>query len=181
VRKFIASEGLTHTLVPDSTRAFAGYLFGADNYKRLSWEQLLEVVRGPLVNPFLNNVETLASSADDFVSYYSRALQGKFFQHGETLSEFRRILTLCDFIYLVPLPLGVSAFGKSGKGDAPDFHVRSIAGGMFFSGHWVYFAFIINWYAANAEDPEIVNQFFSAIHQALTLVKDSLSVWCGQV
>jgi hypothetical protein len=46
---------------------------------------------------------------------------------------------------------------------------------MFFADHWVYFAFIINWYAANAEDPETVGRFFSAIHQALTGVKNLLS------
>jgi len=33
----------------------------------------------------------LASSPDDFVSYYSRALQGAFFTHAATLNEFRRI------------------------------------------------------------------------------------------
>jgi beta-lactamase class A len=76
VRRFLASEGLTRTLVPDSTRALTGYLFGAQNYLTLTWEQLLEVVRGKIVHPFLNKVETLASSADDFVAYYSRALQG---------------------------------------------------------------------------------------------------------
>jgi beta-lactamase class A len=176
VRKFIAAAGLESTRVPDSTRSFAGYLFGADNYKTITWEQILEVIEGPIVRPFLNDVETLASSADDFVSYYSRALQGKFFKHTETLDEFRRILTLCDFIYLVPLPLGVSAYAKSGNADTPGFHARSIAGGMFFSGRWVYFAFIINWYAANGEDPETVSRFFSVINHALTCVRDSLSI-----
>jgi beta-lactamase class A len=67
------------------------------------------------IHPFLNEVETFASSADDFVSYYSRTLQGEFFQHAATLNEFRRILSLCDFIYLIPLPLGVSAYAKSGN------------------------------------------------------------------
>ncbi len=179
VRKFIASAGLKHTLVPDSTRAFTGYLFGAKDYKTLTWEQVLELVEGPLVKPFLNDVETLASSADDFISYYSRALHGRFFKHKQTLNEFRRILTLCDFIYLVPLPLGVSAFAKSGNADTPGFHARSIAGAMYFSGRWVYFAFIINWYAASGEDPQTVNRFFCAIHQALTLIKDSLSIDCA--
>jgi beta-lactamase class A len=32
VRQFIASAGLTHTLVPDSTRALSGYLVGEPNY-----------------------------------------------------------------------------------------------------------------------------------------------------
>jgi beta-lactamase class A len=175
VRKLVASAGLKRTLVPDSTRALTAYVFGAPNYKTITWEELQKVVKGPLVHPFLNDVETLASSADDFVSYYSRALQGKFFQHGETLNEFRRILTLCDFIYLVPLPLGVSAYTKSGNADFPGFHARSLAGGIFFSGHWVYFAFIINWYASGGEDTETVDRFFSAIHRALTLIKERLS------
>jgi beta-lactamase class A len=175
VRQFVASAGLKQTLIPDSTRALAGYVFGAPNYKTITWDELLQVVQGPQVHPFLNSVETLASSANDFVSYYSRALQGEFFEHKETLNEFRRILTLCDFIYLIPLPLGVSAYAKSGNADAPNFHARSIAGGMFFAGHWVYFAFIINWYAASLNDPDTVNQFFSAINRALTGVRDLLS------
>jgi beta-lactamase class A len=175
IRKFIASAGLRQTLVPDSTRALTGYLFGAKNYKNLTFEELLQVVENPQVHPFLNNVETLASSADDFVSYYSRALQGEFFKHKETLHEFRRILTLCDFIYLIPVPLGVSAYAKSGNADTPNFHARSFAGGMFVSGHWVYFAFIINWYASSPDDPETVERFFSAIHEALKGLKELLS------
>jgi beta-lactamase class A len=175
VRKFIASAGLKQTRIPDSTRALTGYLFGAPNYLNLTFEELLEVVQNPQVQPFLNNVETLASSADDFVSYYSRALQGEFFKHKETLNEFRRILTLCDFIYVIPVPLGVSAYAKSGNADTPNFHARSFAGGMFVSGHWVYFAFIINWYAPSPDDPETVERFFSAIHQALKGLKELLS------
>ncbi len=175
VRTFIASARLTNTLVPDSTRAFTGYLFGAPDYKNLSWEQLQAVVNGPVVHPFLNTVQTLASSADDLVSYYSRALQGAFFTHPETLNEFRRIHTLCDFIYLVPLPLGASAYAKSGNADITGFHARSIAGGLFFADQWVYFAFIINWYADSGDDPETVAGFFAAINESLTLVKSSLT------
>jgi beta-lactamase class A len=175
IRRFLAEAGLTQTLVPDSTRVFTGYVFGADNYKTITWKQLLQVVRGPLVHPFLNDVQTLASSADDLVSYYSRALQGNFFQHRETLNEFRRILTLCDFIYLIPLPLGVSAYAKSGNADFPGFHARSIAGAIFFSGHWVYFAFIVNWDAAELNDEETVRQFFAAIQHALVRIRNSLS------
>jgi beta-lactamase class A len=120
-------------------------------------------------------IETFASSANDFVSYYSLALQGAFFEHAETLNEYRRILTLCDFIYLIPLPLGVSAYAKSGNADVPDFHARSIAGGLFVADRWVYFAFVLNWYTAEPDDPATVKQFFSAINTALTLVKNSFS------
>ena len=63
------------------------------------------------------------------------------------LDEFRRIQTLCDFIYLIPLPLGISAYAKSGNVDVAGYHVRSIAGGMLFGDQWVFFAFVINWTA----------------------------------
>ena len=176
IRRLIALAGLLQTRVPDNTRIFAGYLFGAPNYKTITWDELLKVAgEGRIANAFLNDVETLASTAEDFVKYYSQALQGNFFQHGETLQEFRRMLTLCDFIYLVPIPLGVSAYAKSGNADIPGFHARSIAGGMFFADQWVYFAFILNWYAPEGEDPRTVQKFFAAIREALTRVRDALS------
>src|SRR5262249_4061474 len=96
VRAFLASQGLRRTFVPDSTRALTAYVFGASNYKTITWDELERLVmEGQQVHPFFNKVETLASSAADLVSYYSRALQGEFFKHRETLTEFRRILTLC--------------------------------------------------------------------------------------
>lgn len=171
IRAFISSAGLTKTRVPDSTRVFTGYLFGADNYKTIGWQQIVNLAnQGVLFHPFLNDVQTMASCPDDFVSYYSRALRGSFFQHRDTLSEFRRILTLCDFIYLVPLPLGASAYAKSGNVDFPGFHARSIAGGLFSSGRWIFFAFVINWYSQEGQDPQTISRFFSAIHRSLTIV-----------
>jgi len=176
IRRFIASAGLMQTWVPDSTRIFAAYLFGAKNYMTITWDELLKLAsQGQLVHPFLNDVETLASTAEDFVTYYSQALQGRFFRHRETLQEFRRILTLCDFIYLIPVPLGVSAYAKSGNADGPGFHARAFAGGMFFADRWVYFAFLFNWYAKEADDPVTVKRFYAAINEALTRVKDALS------
>jgi len=176
IRNLIESAGLLQTSVPDNTRAFAGYLFGAQNYKTITWDELLELAStGRIANPFLNNVQTLASTAEDFVTYYSQALQGHFFQRGETLQEFRRILTLCDYIYLIPLPLGVSAYAKSGNADAPGFHVRAFAGGINVAGRWAYFAFILNWYAPEADDSATVQKLFAAINESLTRVKEFLS------
>jgi len=175
IRNFVASAGLTATRVPDSTRALTAYLYGATDYDNVTWEQVLKLIAGPIVQPFLNDVQTLASSPDDMVSYYSRALLGDFFQHDETLDEFRRIQTLCDFIYLIPLPLGVSAYAKSGNVDVAGYHVRSIAGGMLFGDQWVFFAFAINWTAGTTTDPATVDRFFAAISDSLSLVKASLS------
>ncbi len=49
------------------------------------------------------------------------------------------------------------------------------AGAIFFSGHWVYFAFIVNWDAAELNDEETVRQFFAAIQHALVRIRNSLS------
>ena len=176
IRSLIASAGLRNTLVPDNTRIFAGYIFGAPNYRTVTWDEILLLASGgQLAHPLLNDVQTLASSADDFVRYYAHALQGSFFHHHETLQEFRRILTLCDFIYLIPLPLGVSAFMKSGNADSPGFHARTIAGGMFVDRRWVFFAFMLNWYAESGDDAPTVEKLFAAINESLRRVGDLAS------
>jgi beta-lactamase class A len=175
VRKFIASIGLKSTMIPDSTRSFAGYLLGAPNYKTITWDELTSIPPGPLAHPFLNDVETLASSADDLVSFFSRALQGKFFFNRETLHQFRRILSLGDITYLVPFPLGASVFGKAGYADAPGTHARSIAGGVYFPDRWVYFSMILNWDAEQLDDPETVKAFFGAIRSSIALLQERLS------
>ena len=82
---------------------------------------------------------------------------------------------MCDFIYLIPVPLGVSAYAKRGNADTEGFHMRSFAGGMFFDNTWVYFAFVINWDSPAGTDPQTVDQFFNAIRQSLRLVKFALS------
>ncbi len=174
VRAFLASAGLKQSDVPDSTRVFFGYLLGAPNYKTFSWADLQASGAAKIVNPPLNNVETLASSADDFVSFYARALQGEFFKNQETLSEFRRILSLGDVISIVPFPPGASAFAKGGSIDVPGFHTLCVPGALFFSNRWVYFTMILNWDAAPESDPNTVTAFLSAGKQALALVKNAL-------
>jgi beta-lactamase class A len=175
VRRFIASAGLEQTMSPDSTRIFAGYIFGLNNYKTVTWDQIVAAADRPIVNSPLNNVETLASSAADLVSYYSRALRGGFFKNPETLNEFRRILTIADAIWLVPFPLGVTAFAKGGSIDVPGFHAVCVAGAMFFSGRWVFLAFTINWYARAETDPVVFNAFAVPVRRALSAIKDALS------
>jgi len=176
VRNFVAQIGLTSTLIPDSTRVFFGYLLGAKDYKTFTWDEVVAADENnlPIVNPPLNNVQSLASSADDMVSYYSRALQGRFFKHSETLDQFRQILTMGDAIWLVPLPLGVSAFVKGGSIDVPGFHAVCVPGGMFFDDRWVYFCITINWFAKAMTDPATVSDFLAATAKALDLVKEVL-------
>lgn len=175
VREFIASAGLKSVMVPESTRVFFGYLLGAKNYKAFTWDEIGAAANLPIVNSPMNKVESLAASADDFVSYYSRALQGQFFKNKETLNEFRRILSMGDAIWLVPLPLGVSAFVKGGSIDVPGYHALCVPGAMLFDDRWVYFCLTINWYAAAETDPKTVGAFAAAASRALALVKDALS------
>lgn len=175
VRALIASMGLKNTMIPDSTRSLFGYLLGAKDPKAFSWEELGAAANSSMVNSPMNKVQTMASSADDFISYYSRALHGDFFKSKETLHEFRRILAMSDAIWLLPLPLGVSAFVKGGSIDVSGFHAVCVPGGMFFDDRWVYFSLTINWYAKAETDVETVSAFVAAGSRALTMVKEALS------
>jgi beta-lactamase class A len=174
VRQFIGSIGLTSTMIPDSTRALAAYLLGAPNYKTVTWDELLSLLGKPFAHPALNDVETLASSANDLVSFYAQALQGSFFSNPQTLEQFRRILSLGDITYLVPFPLGANVFGKAGYFDSPGQHARCIAGGMYLQNRWVYFAAILNWDAAEVDDPTTVEAFFDALRSTIALVQSGL-------
>ena len=175
MRSFIASAGLTKTMIPDSTRIFFAYLLGLPNYKTATFLDVVAASSQPFAHPPLNPVQTLASSADDLVSYYSGALLGKFFQHQETLNQFLEILSIGDAIWLIPVPLGVSAFAKGGSIDVPGFHAVSVPGGLFFNNRWVFFCFTLNWPAPGDTDPKTVAAWTTAVHQALQIVITALS------
>jgi beta-lactamase class A len=175
VRSFIASIGLKKTMIPDSTRIFAAYLFGIPDYETVTWKELTEFPPPEkLAHPFLNDVETFASSPDDLVSFFSRALQGQFFSHQDTLFQFRRILSLGDINHLVSFPLGLSVFGKAGYADIPDSHARSIAGAVYFPDRWVYFSMVLNWDAEQAVDPATVEKFYGAIRESIASLQQCL-------
>ncbi len=175
VRELIAWMGLKNTMIPDSTRSLFGYLLGAKDPKTFSWEELDAAANSPIVNSPMNKVQTMTSSAHDLISYYFRALQGVFFKNKETLHEFRRILAMSDAIWLLPLPLGASAFVKGGSIDVAGFHAVCVPGGMLFDDRWVYFCLTINWYAKAETDVETVSAFAAAGSRALTMVKEALS------
>jgi len=80
VRQFISEIGLRSTQIPDSTRAFFGYLLGRPDFRSVTWEQIVRALQNntPFVNPPLNETQTLASSAIDLVDFYSRSLKPGF-------------------------------------------------------------------------------------------------------
>lgn len=177
VRQFIASIGLTNTRIPNSTRQFLAYVSGAPNWQTITWTEFLALVQSdpPSAHPIINNVQTMAVSPHDFVSFYSRALQGEFFQGPETLTTFRSVLALADAIPLT-MPLGVNAFLKGGNVDSDGEHALSIAGGMFIPPRrWVYYSLMINWLdGEGGVSAEVQDPFVSACKQIFTLLRDSL-------
>lgn len=151
VRSLIAALGLAATLIPDSTRRFFSYNVGAPFGVDIGWSGVQRVLEsgttlGPPHRP-LNDQETLASSADDLVSYYKQALAGTLFTKRSTLSEFKRILLTNTFF-----PDDTVGYGKGGSGDwvaestvVGDFHAISYAGQMVVDATPVTFCFIVNW------------------------------------
>jgi beta-lactamase class A len=177
VRGLIADLGLHQTRIPDSTRQFIGYVFGDPDWQNLTWAKLLPLVNDTPYPPrfALNEEITMASSADDLVAFYSRALPGEIFRYNETLAAFRDILSLKDEIAQI-FPLGVNAFVKGGSLDAFTDHVLSAAGGMYAAQRWVYFAVILNWDDAEAGTVASVGPAFTTVmHAAFTMIRDRLS------
>jgi len=112
----------------------------------------------------------MVSSASDFVSFYSRGLQGAFFKNAATLEQFRAILMTADAIPQV-IPLGATGFAKGGQINAGGFNALCIAGGMYFPDRWVYFATMTNW--ESVDRGPTMSAFEMAIAQAFTRVKEA--------
>lgn len=177
VRAFIASAGLTHTRIPNSTRQYFAYVFGAPNWPTISWTEVLALIQSDAqpIAPIVNDVQTMASSPDDFVSFFSRALQGAFFHKPETLQTFRSVLALADAIPRTT-PLGVNAFMKGGSVDLGGEHALSIAGGLFIpSQRWAYFSLMINWTDAEGGSvAEVGGPFGASCMRIFTALRDAL-------
>jgi beta-lactamase class A len=174
VRQFIASIGLKDTRIPNSTRQFFGYIAGAPNWQTITRQEVLQLIDGLTPDtPIVNAVQTMASTPNDFVSFYSRALQGEFFAHEGTLRPFRAILAQADAIALT-MPLGVNAFLKGGSIDFGTQHALSIAGGMFIPDRrWVYYSFMINWLTGEGGDvAEAQGPFSQVLRKIFTWIRD---------
>jgi beta-lactamase class A len=175
VRGFIRSIGLETARIPTSTRIFLGYLLGAPDYRHITWDQLQKLLEAdaPLVHPAINDVETMVCSPHDFVSFYERALQGKFFRHAATLARFRATLMLADAIPLVA-PLATSFFMKGGSLDTKPEHALCIAGGAYIPERWVYFALTVNWDADTDDAGPVAGQFGAACGEIFAWIKERL-------
>lgn len=182
VRSFIAEAGLRATLVPDSTRRFFSYNVGAPLGVDIGWSGVQAVLASghALGTPHrpLNDQETLASSADDLVSYYRRALAGRFFTKQATLAEFKRILLTNSFF-----PDDTVGYGKGGSGDwvadstdVADFHAISYAGQMVVGETPVTFCFVVNWTSVDpsSTSENLIPAFADVVKGSMESLKHAL-------
>ena len=182
VRSLIASAGLDATLIPDSTRLFFSHNVGAPLGVDIGWAGVKQVLEsghslGP-PRPPLNKRVTLASSAANLVSFYKRALGGRFFTKRATLVEFKRIHLTNNFF-----PNDTVSYAKGGSADllahsrtVPDFHALSYAGQMVVGATPVTFCFVVNWMS---EDPNSTSEalapaFADVVNGCLVAIKQQL-------
>lgn len=146
VRALIAQAGLKQTQVPDSTRRLFSYLAGAPVGADVGWSDMQRLLEATSTGarPALNDRVTMASTAEDMVSWYRQALAGAFFQKPGTLVEFKRIQAMADSLVHV-VPADTPAYGKGGSIDWQDFHCFCLAGQMIVGKAPVTFCFTINW------------------------------------
>ena len=184
VRSLIAAARLRATRIPNSTRRFFSHNVGAPLGVDIGWSGVQQVLAsghslGP-PRPPLNDQETLASSADDLVSYYKRALAGRFFAKRATLAEFKRIHLTNSFF-----PNDTVGYAKGGSSDVladsptvADFHALSYAGQMVVKATPVTFCFVANWMSVdqNSTSGALTPAFADVINGCLGAVKQQLLV-----
>jgi beta-lactamase class A len=178
VRQFISDAGLKKARIPDSTRTFFSYVAGAPRGEDLGWKGMKAVIDSdkPDVSkyrPALNDVETMAVPASEFVAYYKRALTGGFFQKPETLTEFKRIQAMADVIAVV-VPADTVAYAKGGSIDWNGFHCLAVAGQMIVRPTPVTFALTLNWTDSDGDAKQVTGAFKDAVADVLGKVHKRL-------
>ena len=177
VRALIAEAGLRRVRIPDSTRIFASYLFGAPIGVDIGWAGLQQADRFPPegYRAPLNEVQSLAGSAGDLASWYEQTLRGAFFRRPGTLREFKRIQAMAVQIPRVAPP-DTAVYAKGGEAaDILGFCAKSFAGQMVVGTMPVSFAFLLNWDIAEGGFAEVQEAYFDAIRDVLAALRDTLA------
>jgi len=169
VRKLIAKAGLKTAKIPNSTRQLFSYLAGAPYGVDKGWSGMLKIEDGKLFgkprSP-INKRETMMCSANDFVDFYARALDGAFFQSDATLTEYKRILSMADAIARV-VPAGHAAYAKGGSIEWLGFNCVCLPGQMIIAGTPVTFCFTYNWNGPSSDVPAAMAAFADAVSDVL--------------
>src|SRR5262249_55934735 len=128
VRASIRGIGLHNTYIPNTTRQMFGYFAGVRDWETIAWNELVAAFeRLPPTGPsIVNDVQTMASTASDFVSLSPGPT-------GRVLRERRDL----DDVSFHPGPrrghpplhaARVSAFHKSGSIDFRHEHALTLMG-----------------------------------------------------
>ncbi|MEO8421659.1 MAG: serine hydrolase [Hyphomicrobium sp.] len=178
VRQFISDAGLTKARIPDSTRRIFSYIAGAPQGEDLGWKAMKALVESKdpdtsKYRPVLNDVESMAVPASEFVTYYKRALIGGYFQKPETLTEFKRIQAMADAIALV-VPADTVAYMKGGSIDWNGFHCLAVAGQMIVGDTPVTFALPYNWTDNDGDQKKLTEGFKDAVAGILSKIHKRL-------
>jgi len=170
VRAFVAKAGLTSVKIPTSTRIVFSYLAGAPYGVDVGWEGMERIMQGNLFGAArspMNNRETMKGSAADFVTFYERALAGRYFRTPEMLTEFRRISSMATALWPV-VPENTPAYGKGGSIEWDGFNCFSLPGQMLLGGTIpATFSFTVNWTGKPATFPGVFADYVATIKDAL--------------
>lgn len=170
VRGFIAKAGLDSARIPGSTRLLFSYLAGAPFGVDKGWKGMKKIANGKLFgkprSP-MNNKETMRCTASDFVTFYRRALAGRYFREASTLAEFKRIHAMPGIISQIAPP-DTPTWVKGGSIEWEDFNALCVPGQMRLGGQVpVTFCFTVNWDGPPSTIPEVGSAFASAVRDAL--------------
>ena len=121
------------------------YLAGLPAGQDAGWPKVKDLVEHPPnPRPALNDVMTMASTADDMVSWYRQSLRSGYFKTRAMNDEFARIQAMATALPQV-VPTHIVAYGKGGSIDWQDFHCPGLPGAMVVGATPVTFCFTINW------------------------------------
>jgi beta-lactamase class A len=135
----------------------------------LGWDGVQRLAKGGSsgkARPALNDRQTMASTAEDMVRWYRRALRGEFFKAPATLVEFKRVQAMANAIPLV-VPANIVAYAKGGSIDWEDFHCLCVPGQMVVGTVPVTFCFTINWTGPNDGVPAMLQSYKGAVADVL--------------
>ena len=167
VRALIREAGLRHTEISDSMRKMFCYLAGMPAGGDAGWPGVKKLVDNQTnPRPALNDVMTMASTAEDMIVWYSQALASGYFKTPAMLAEFRRIHTMATALPQV-VPTGIVAYGKGGSIDWQDFHCLSLPGQMLVGKTPVNFCFTINWTGPDSGVPGGVKMYIDRVARVL--------------
>ena len=167
VRALIREAGLRHTEIADSMRKMFCYLAGLAATLDSGWPGVKELVdHPPNPRPALNDVMTMASTAEDMIVWYSQALASGYFKTPGMLAEFRRIQAMATALPQV-VPTGIVAYGKGGSIDWQGFHCLSLPGQMIVGKTAVNFCFTINWTGPDKDVPDMMKTYVDRVARVL--------------